>query len=272
MKVAGSLTLEEVKERHKLYNKADSKEDKQIRRKHINWINKQIELDKKGVERNEESKAIWDWVRGEIEKGEKIKTPAHLVANKNTNNNKKYINISDEDEGVLREEIRQLKEENARLREEIERLREEQEEEEQEEPKKKEPKKQKPIVKGELEDITIKGVLYKKSVKPFRLTEKYYLWDVKEGHLVGIYNAISQKVNKVPKHLQGRRVVMEGERIASDSDSDSNSDSDSDSEKKSTTKKKANRWIKYVQDYAKKHKMNYSQALRDPKLKAGYKK
>jgi hypothetical protein len=36
-------------------------------------------------------------------------------------------------------------------------------------------------------------------------------------------------------------------------------------------KKPTNSWITYVKDYAKKHNMKYNDALKDPKLKAGYK-
>lgn len=43
--------------------------------------------------------------------------------------------------------------------------------------------------------------------------------------------------------------------------------------KKSTTNiKMPNKWISYVKDYAKKHNMKYTDALKDPKCKAGYKK
>ena len=38
------------------------------------------------------------------------------------------------------------------------------------------------------------------------------------------------------------------------------------------TGKKTNSWIKHVQNYAKSHNMNYFEALKDPKLKEGYKK
>ena len=34
----------------------------------------------------------------------------------------------------------------------------------------------------------------------------------------------------------------------------------------------ANNWINYVKAYAKKHNIKYSEALKDPKCKAGYKK
>ena len=38
------------------------------------------------------------------------------------------------------------------------------------------------------------------------------------------------------------------------------------------TGKKTNSWIKHVQNYAKTHNINYFEALKDPKLKEGYKK
>ena len=34
----------------------------------------------------------------------------------------------------------------------------------------------------------------------------------------------------------------------------------------------ANKWIEFVKAYAKKHNMKYSEALKDSKLKAAYKK
>jgi hypothetical protein len=37
-------------------------------------------------------------------------------------------------------------------------------------------------------------------------------------------------------------------------------------------KKPANKWVEYVKSYASKHKISYRDALRDPKLKEGYKK
>jgi len=44
------------------------------------------------------------------------------------------------------------------------------------------------------------------------------------------------------------------------------------SKKKSNSNTKmANKWITYVKDYAKKHNMKYTDALKDPKCKAGYK-
>jgi hypothetical protein len=38
------------------------------------------------------------------------------------------------------------------------------------------------------------------------------------------------------------------------------------------TGKKTNSWIIHVRNYAKSHNMNYFEALKDPKLKEGYKK
>jgi len=38
------------------------------------------------------------------------------------------------------------------------------------------------------------------------------------------------------------------------------------------TGKKTNTWIRHVQQYAKSHNINYFEALKDPKLKEGYKK
>lgn len=34
----------------------------------------------------------------------------------------------------------------------------------------------------------------------------------------------------------------------------------------------ANAWITFVKDYSKKHKIKYSEALKDPKLKSAYQK
>ena len=34
----------------------------------------------------------------------------------------------------------------------------------------------------------------------------------------------------------------------------------------------ANKWINFVKQYAMKHKMNYRDALKDPKCKSSYKK
>lgn len=39
-----------------------------------------------------------------------------------------------------------------------------------------------------------------------------------------------------------------------------------------TGTKRTNSWIKHVQTYAKEHSMTYFNALKDPKLKEGYKK
>jgi len=35
--------------------------------------------------------------------------------------------------------------------------------------------------------------------------------------------------------------------------------------------RKANPWISHVKDWAKKHKMSYRDAMKDPKMKAAYK-
>ena len=213
----GALTLKEVKERHKLYNKANTKEEVKTRRKHINWINKQVELDNKGVERGEDVKAIWDWVKGELKKGNKIQTPQHLVQQAPPapvvveEPKKKYINIETQtNEDDLKEEIKKLIKENTELKEEIKQLKETNKAEEKEEEQPKEKPEPKPLIKGEVEEITINGTIYKKSVQPFRHTEKYYLWDKDAGHLVGIYNGITKRMNKVPKHLVGRKVVAGG--------------------------------------------------------------
>jgi hypothetical protein len=74
----------------------------------------------------------------------------------------------------------------------------------------------------------------------------------------------------------------EGSNSDSDSDSDEGSDSDSDLELKGgeikrkskprVMNKKPNRWIMFVKDFAKKHKINYHQALKHPNLKDNYKK
>jgi hypothetical protein len=59
----------------------------------------------------------------------------------------------------------------------------------------------------------------------------------------------------------------------SNSNSDEGSDSDSDLELKGgKIKRKSNRWIMFVKDFAKKHKINYHQALKHPNLKNNYKK
>jgi hypothetical protein len=335
MMEGGSLTLDEVKQRHKLYHKATTKEEKQLRRKHINWINKQIELDKKGINRDDN---IWDWVKAELKKGDVIQTPKHLKTN----------NIDE-----LQEEIRQLKDENLKLKEEIKQLKE---------PKKVTIKEKRPIIKGDVEYITINGIIYKKSVQPFRHTEKYYLWDKDKGHLVGIYNAITKRVNKTPKHLQHRQVIDKklggniDDGYSSDDDNSDNDDNDNwmykpitygnglddykvqsiifdktkfdernalkwlikhnfknngvdvkvntlryrqedpkelkkdnfifyhnkplgDSGvtlvlvyKKTKNIKPVNNWIVYVREYANKKGISYSQALKDPTLKANYKK
>jgi hypothetical protein len=278
-------------------------------------------------------------------------------------------------EDELKEEIKQLKKENDELKEEIKQLKETKKEEPKEPKEKKEPK---PILKGEVEDITINGVKYKKSVQPFRHTEKYYLWDKDAGHLVGIYNGLTKRMNKVPKHLVGRKVeggnIGDYSNTGSDSEDEDGNESESDMEynepiknetdgddwmNKTTTygeglngsmvqsiifyknkftkqqasswlkkhnfknigvdvkantlryrqedpqtlkkqgyvnyhnkpigesgitlvlvykdeKKKvgggANTWINYVKEYANKKGITYAQALRDPKLKSGYKK
>ena len=38
------------------------------------------------------------------------------------------------------------------------------------------------------------------------------------------------------------------------------------------TGKKTNSWIRHVKEFATSHKMNYFEALKDPKIKEGYKK
>ncbi len=59
----GTLILAQIKERHKPYKKATTKDDiKQD--ENINWINKQIELENKG-ELGKDERPIWEWVKNE---------------------------------------------------------------------------------------------------------------------------------------------------------------------------------------------------------------
>lgn len=221
--IGGTVSLDTVKERHLLYNKNDTtKEEKMTRRKHINYINKMVELEKKGQDLS--NNEAWIWLKQELTRGEKIKTPAHLI--------KPQDNRIKELEDIIIE-----------LRAELDELKQPKEKGEGKEPK--------PIIKGDLEEIEINGIKYKKSKKPFINTEKYYLFDIVSNKLIGIYNAITKKINK-PNKKMIEAVIL-----------------DKEPEK---AKKQPNKWIEFVKDYAIKHNLKYMEALKDPKMKALYKK
>ena len=224
MIIGGTVSLVDVKERHKLYNKLDTtKEEKMTRRKHINYINKMTELEKKGQDLSDNE--AWTWLKEELTKGEKIKTPSHLIRP---------------------DKIKELEEIIIELKAEIEELKAEKE------PKEKvEGKEIKPIVKGDLEEIEINGIKYKKSKKPFINTEKYYLFDIGSNKLIGIYNAITKKINKPNKKMMEAIIL------------------DKEPEK---PKKQPNKWIIFVKEYANKHNLKYMEALKDPKIKEMYNK
>jgi hypothetical protein len=221
--IGGTISLEDVKERHKLYNKLDTtKEEKMTRRKHINYINKMTELEKKGQDMSEN--IPWAWLKEELAKGEKIKTPSHLIKPQDN-------------------KIKELEDIIIELRAELDELKKPKEE--------KEEKEAKPIIKGELEEIEINGIKYKKSKIPFVNTEKYYLFDIETNKLIGIYNAITKKINK-PNKKMIEATVLEKEP--------------------EKPKKQPNKWIVYVKEYAKKNNLKYMEALKDPKIKEMYNK
>lgn len=221
--IGGTISLEDVKERHKLYNKLDTtKEEKMTRRKHINYINKMTELEKKGQDLSDN--IAWTWLKEELAKGEKIKTPAHLI--KPSDNR-----------------IKELEDIIVELRTELDELKK---------PKEvKEEKETKPVIKGDLEEIEIDGIKYKKSKIPFVNTEKYYLFDIETNKLIGIYNAITKKINKANKKMLEAPVL------------------DKEPEK---AKKQPNKWVLFVKEYAKKNNLKYMEALKDPKIKEMYNK
>jgi hypothetical protein len=112
-------------------------------------------------------------------------------------------------------------------------------------------------------------------------TESLFKGNILFRKIANTVTDIGAKVNEI---TQGSGVDnkqspnYEGSNI----DSDEGTDSDSDLELKGgeikrksnhrVMNKKPNRWIMFVKDFAKKHKINYHQALKHPNLKDNYKK
>ena len=107
-----TISLETIKERHKLYLKAETKANKAIRRKHINWINKMMEIERKGTDlSNNEG---WVWTKQQLNQGEKIKTPQHLI--------KQPVQIPNNRLVELENQVKELIDKNKQLKDRIEEL------------------------------------------------------------------------------------------------------------------------------------------------------
>ena len=83
----------------------------------------------------------------------------------------------------------------------------------------------------------------------------------------------SQEMKDHMKHLRSlRKNKSTKEVVESKSESPTESSKEEVVDQIVGTGKKTNSWIKHVQNYAKSHNMNYFEALKDPKIKEGYKK
>ena len=83
----------------------------------------------------------------------------------------------------------------------------------------------------------------------------------------------SQEMKDHMKHLRSlRKNKSTKDAVESKSEAPTESSKEEVVEEIVGTGKKTNTWIRHVQQYAKSHNINYFEALKDPKLKEGYKK
>jgi len=84
--------------------------------------------------------------------------------------------------------------------------------------------------------------------------------------------------DEMKKHMEYLRSLRKSKSSKHIEEKSNASSSSNESPKETTeepivgTGKKSNSWIRHVQEFAKSHNMTYFKALKDPKVKEGYKK